>query len=224
MESISRVPRRGQAEPRGSAWANTLALLLWLAAGVVPLLPFAYGTSPLDAILLRVPGNQGNWWHFLAAAPFFLAYPLIWLRLRALLFAKPSTAPGRRALWLLAGLSILGTLLVEMPFILHLAGTKGWPTLSMLTTGLGIIAASAAIVAARRRQMLPTRACAAALITAYLADACLCLVVYASAPGNLSSRSGWVLTMVLVWPMALELLLLYAGAFRAQPVQIALGD
>ncbi|HLY41925.1 MAG TPA: hypothetical protein VKR52_11980 [Terracidiphilus sp.] len=224
MKTSPGLRGRDKTEPRGPAWANTIMLLFWLAAGAVTLLPFAYGTSPLDAILLRVPGNQGNWWHFLAAAPFFLAYPMIWLRVRALLSLQPSTAPGRRALWVCAGLSVAGTLLVEMPFILHLAGTKGWPTLSMLSTGLGIIAASAATLAARRRQMLPTQACVAGVTTAWMANACLCVVVYASAPGEFSSRSGWAVTMVLIWPMALEVLLMYAGALRSRLARIAIGD
>ena len=71
-------------DTRGSAWANAFALLIWLAAGIVAFIPFAFDTSPWDAVTFRVPGNQGNWWHFLAGAPFFLAYPMIWLRLRSL--------------------------------------------------------------------------------------------------------------------------------------------
>lgn len=203
------------AEPRGAAWSNALLLLVWLAAGaVLPFLPFAYSTSAWNAVTLNVPGNQGNWWHFLVGAPFFLAWPMIWLRLRALFGSQSSTAGGRRVLWVLAGLSALGTLLVEMPFLLHLAGTRGWPRLSMLAAGLGILAVSTVILATRRRQLPPTRACLAALNTAYLSNAALCLIVYAGASGAFATRSGWTAAMVLVWPMAAELAWLWAEALR----------
>jgi len=77
-------------------WFDAIALLIWLLAGVVVFLPFAFDTSAWDAVTLRVQGNQGNWWHFLAGAPFFLAFPMIWLRLRSLFSSQLSTAIGRR--------------------------------------------------------------------------------------------------------------------------------
>jgi len=209
------------AEPRSPVWVNAALLVVWLAAGVVPFLPFAYSTSAWNAVTLNVPGNQGNWWHFLVGAPFFLAWPMIWLRLRALSSHRPSTAGGRQVLWVLAGLSAAGTLLVETPFMLHLAGTRGWPRLSMLIAGLGVLAVSAVILATRRRQVPPTRACLAALNTAYLADAALCLVVYAGAPGEFATRSGWTVAMVLVWPMAAELVWLWAQALTGTRETVA---
>jgi len=202
-------------------WVNAALLVVWLAAGVVPFLPFAYGTAAWNAVTLNVPGNQGNWWHFLVGAPFFLAWPMIWLRLRALFAAKPSTTGGRQVLWVLAGLSAAGTLLVETPFMLHLAGTRGWPRLSMLTAGLGIVAASTVILATRRRHLAPTGACLAALNTAYLANAALCLIVYAGAPGEFATRSGWTVAMVLVWPIAAELVWLWAQALKGMRETVA---
>src|SRR5580704_11845697 len=112
-------------ERRAPAWFNVIGLLVSAAAGVVAFLPFALDTSPWDAVTLRVPGNQGNWWHALVGAPFFLAFPMIWLRLRA--FSKRlSSSGGRRLIWIVVGLSILGTVLVELPFLFHLAGTSEW--------------------------------------------------------------------------------------------------
>src|ERR1700738_440603 len=111
-------------EGRPAAWVNALALLVWLLAGVVVFLPFAFNTSPWDAVTLRVPGDQGNWWHALIGAPFFLAFPMIWLRLRALFSKQLSTSTGRRFIWTASGLSIVGTIAVEMPFLFHLAGTS----------------------------------------------------------------------------------------------------
>jgi hypothetical protein len=116
-------------EERGSALLKVIALLVWLLASAVVFLPFAVNTSPWDAVTLRVPGNQGNWWHALVGAPFFLAFPMIWLRLRSLFSSQLSTLTGRRILWIVAGLSTCGTILVELPFLLHLAGTSEWQRL-----------------------------------------------------------------------------------------------
>jgi len=201
---------------KGSTWSNAIALLPRLIAGVVPFLPFAFDTSPWDAVTLRVPGNQGNWWHFLAGAPFFLAYPMIWLRLRALFAAQPSTVVGRRILWGVVGSSILGTTLVQVPFLLHLAGTSEWQRLSVLSLGFGTVLTSLAILFLRRRHITPTRACLVGLDTAYLANAALCLVVYSGAAGNAWSKSGWLVSMVIVWPIVFELIWHFVRSFRAQ--------
>ena len=50
---------------------------------------------------------------------------------------------GRRLIWSAVGLSIGGTILVEVPFLLHLAGTSEWQRLSVLSLGFGIVVASA---------------------------------------------------------------------------------
>ena len=224
MNDLSRAASNNGAvlsnDGRGPTWGNAIALLIWLAAGVVAFLPFALDTSPWDAVTLRVPGNQGNWWHLLVGVPFFLAYPMIWLRLRSLQSSQPLTAMGRRLVWSAAGISILGTILVETPFLLHLAGTSEWQRLSVLSLGFGIMAASAVILFLRRRYISPTRACFAGLDTAYLANAALCLVVYGGAAGPTWSRSGWYITTVIVWPMLIELIWIYIEAFRTPAMRI----
>ena len=110
-------------------------------------------------------------------------------------------------------LSICGTLLVEAPFLLHLAGTSEWQRVSILALGFGIIFVSAAILLLRRRTIAPTRQCLVGLNTAYLANALLCLVVYGAAKFSGQSRSGWFVAMLVVWPMLLELVWL---SFSAQ--------
>jgi hypothetical protein len=167
-------------------------------------------------VTLRVPGNQGNWWHFLAGAPALLAFPMIWLRLRALFGGLPPTAVGRRAIWIVVGLSVCGTTLVETPFLLHLAGTSDWQRFAVLGLGFGVMIASCVVLLVHRRRIAPTQACIAGLDTAYLANMALVLVVYAGAPGSFSSRSGWFVAIVIVWPMALELIGIFARTFRKQ--------
>jgi hypothetical protein len=204
-------------EGRAQAWMKLFALVVCLLAGAVVFLPFALDTSPWDAVTLRVPDNQGNWWHALIGAPFFLAFPMIWLRLRSLFSEELSTSAGRRLIWVAAGLSACATILVQVPFLLHLAGTSEWQRLSILSLGFGIVVTSAILLFLRRGDMPPTRACLAALNAAYLANAALCLVVYSAAVGTIWSRSGWLVTMLIAWPMVLELVWLFIESFKRQP-------
>jgi hypothetical protein len=92
--------------------------------------------------------------------------------------------------------------------------------LSVLGVGFGIVVTSAILLFLRRRDMFPTRACLAALNAAYLANAALCLVVYGAARGIVWSRSGWLVTLLIVWPMVLELVWLFIQTFKTQPLQI----
>src|ERR1700712_6081106 len=92
--------------------ANMLMLLVWIAAATGIVLPFALGTSPLDALLLRVPNNEGNWWHTLIGLPFFLSLPMIWLRLHILNSVQLPSLLIRRIFWIVIIFSALGTLLV----------------------------------------------------------------------------------------------------------------
>jgi hypothetical protein len=222
MGAHSRTPvddvvwsRKGSFPP----WFNIFAALVWLLAATVAFLPFAFDTSPWDAVILKVPGNQGNWWHALVGAPFFLAYPMLWLRLRILFSTQPSTATGRRMIWGAVALSMIGTAFVEAPFLLHLAGTSEWQRLAVLSLGFGILVASVVLLLLRRRQIGPASACLIGLNAAYLANLALCLVVYSEATGTPRSRSGWLVSMVLVWPIALELIWLFAQALGIRELQ-----
>jgi hypothetical protein len=206
---------QGQAlleEERDPTWFNAVALLISVAAGVTAFLPIALYTSPWDAVRLRVPGDQGNWWHLLVGAPYFLAFPMIWFRLRALFSRELSTRAGRRLIWIVVGLSICGTISVTLPFLLrlgNLAHMNEWRRLSILGPTYGILIASGALLFLSRRSIVPTRAAFVGLNAAYLANAALCLVVYGPMPGTIASRYGWIVTMVVVWPMLLELVWIF---------------
>jgi hypothetical protein len=146
---------------------------------------------------------------------------MIWLRLRSLFATQLSTPIGRRLIWIAVALSIGGTISVETPFLLHLAGTSEWQRLSVLSLGFGIVIASGIVLFTRRRHISPTEACLVGLTTAYLANAALCLVVYSEATGNIWSRSGWLVSMVIVWPIVCELMWRFINTFRTQASQIA---
>ena len=202
-------------ERAASKWSDALALLVWVLAAVIVFVPFARDTSAWDAVTLRVPGNQGNWWHVLVGLPFFLAYPMLWLRARSVFANRQPTPKGRRVIWSVVGASVVGTISVETPFLMHLAGTSAWQRVAILSLGFGVMIVSALILLLRRRNISPNRACIAGLNAAYLANAALCLVVYSEATGTIWSRAGWLVSMVIVWPIAFDLILLLGMSFRS---------
>ena len=122
----------------------------------------------------------------------------------------------------MVALSTCGTILVTLPFLLrlgNLARMNEWRRLSILCPTFGIIVASGALLFLRRRDIPPTRACLAGLNTAYLSNAALCLVVYGPMPGTARSRLGWIVTMVIVWPVLLEQVWIFVRSFRTPAVR-----
>jgi hypothetical protein len=80
---------------------------------------------------------------------------------------------------------------VQVPFLLHLAGTSEWQRLSVLTLGFGIVVASALILLLRRRHLSSTQACLVGLDTAYLANVALASSFTAERPGTCGqNRAG----------------------------------
>jgi hypothetical protein len=185
---------------------NILMLLVWIMAAVCIMLPFAVGTSPLDALLLKVPNNEGNWWHVLVGLPFFLSLPMIWLRLHILNSTQLSNVILRRTLWIAIVFSAIGTLLVETPFLLHRAGTSELQRLEVIFLGIGIMLSIGLLLYFKRKQIHPTRACIIGLTAAYLANAFLCLIVYGETKFIDQSRSGWYVILVIVLPISIELI------------------
>ena len=127
---------------------------------------------------------------------------------------RPLSALVRRVLLGIAMLSIAGTMAVETPFLLHLAGTSDWQRFVVLGLGFGVMIASGVLLLVRRRRIAPTRACVLGLTTAYLANMSLILVVYAGSPGTIGSRLGWFVAMAVVWPMAFEVVWLFTESFK----------
>ena len=177
-------------EERAPVRYSVVGLLISVTAGATVFLPFALYTSPLDAVRFRVPGNLDS---------------------GGTTFDLDSGA-----------LSICGTMLVEIPFLLrlgNLARMNQWRRLSIVCPTFGIIIASGAFLFLRRRDILPTRACLVGLNAAYLANAALCLIVYGPMPGTAGSRSGGIVTIVIVWPMLVELVWLFIQTFKIQVSQ-----
>jgi hypothetical protein len=187
-----------------SRLVNVVMLIIWIVAAVSVMLPFAVGTSPLDALLLKVPGDQGNWFHVLIGLPFFLSLPMIWLRLRMLKSVQLLSISLRRILWFIIIFSGLGTLLVEGPFLLHLAGTSELQRLEVIFSGIGMILISGISLYVKRKKIHPITACIIGLTAAYLANAFLCLIVYGEPEFYNQPRSGWYITLVIVFPMLIE--------------------
>lgn len=203
------------SQQRDSTLFRTIMLLVSLIAGVLVFIPFAVHTSPLDAVMLNVPGDQGNWWHVLVGAPAFLAFPMIWLRLRSF-FSEAPTTIERRVIWTVTILCIGGTFAVEVPFLLHRAGTSEAQRLAVLFLGYGVPIVTAALVLKYRAKISPTQACLIGLNAAYLANAGLCLPVYGQIPGALISKPGWLVMLVIVWPMLLEMIWIFVQTSRTR--------
>jgi len=182
-----------------------IMLLVWIMAAICVALPFALGTSPLDALLLNVPGDQGNWWHALIGFPFFLSLPMIWLRLRSIKSKPLPSALFKRILWIVIIVSGVGTLFVEGPFLLHLAGTSEAQRLEVIFSGIGIILISGIFLYVSRKKLHPIEAFIIGLTSAYLANAFLCLIVYGEPEFYNQPRSGWYITLVIIIPMLIEL-------------------
>src|ERR1700733_6936390 len=192
-------------QEQASTLFKIVMLVVSLIAGILVFIPYAVHTSPLDAVMLNVPGDQGNWWHVLIGAPFFLAFPMIWLRLRAFISKELSTPSERRVIWIVTILCVCGTFAVEIPFLLHRAGTSEAQRLVVLFLGYGVPIVTALLVLKRRAKISPTQACVIGLNAAYLANAGLCLPVYGQVAGALSSKPGWLVMLVVVWPMLFEI-------------------
>jgi hypothetical protein len=182
------------------------ALVAWVLAGVSVFLPIAFNTSPWDALNFNVPQNQGNWWHALIGAQYLLAYPAIWLQARSLRSERTLSKTGQRALWGVVLLSALGTIALQLPFVLHRAGTSELQRLAIIGTGFGLLLTGAVSLFRRGERMSRTHASLVGLSAAYLANASLCLIVYGAAPGSIASRLGWLVTLVIVWPILLEMI------------------
>lgn len=120
---------------------------------------------------------------------------------------------GMRVLWVAIVVSILGTLSVEVPFLMLRAGTSARQRAAVIGLGLGTIVVSGVLLFLRRSALSSIERGLAALQTAYLANALLCVVVYSSVKGS-PPQLGWYVTIVLVWPIALEIVWLYLGSYR----------
>ena len=143
---------------------------------------------------------------------------MIWLRLKDFFSARPPSPFAQRVILGASAFSVVGTILVEIPFLLHLAGTSEWQRLAVLGLGFGIMLASILILLPRRRHLSPIQACVVGLDTAYLANAALCLVVYSGAAGDIWSRSGWIVLMAIIGPIACELLWFFVSTLRMPQV------
>jgi hypothetical protein len=62
---------------------------------------------------------------------------------------------GLRLIWSAVGLCVSGTILVEIPFLLHLAGTSQWQRLTVIALGLGIVTASSILLFRNRQYFSP---------------------------------------------------------------------
>ena len=135
---------------------------------------------------------------------------------RSAFFSKElSTSLERRVIWTITILCVCGTFAVEIPFLLHRAGTSEAQRLVVLFLGYGIPIVTAVLLLKHKAEISPTHACLIGLNASYLANAGLCLPVYGQVAGALSSKPGWLVTLVIVWPMLLEIVWIFIHTSQA---------
>jgi hypothetical protein len=83
-----------------------------------------------------------------------------------------------------------------------------------LFLGYGVPIVTAVLVLKYRAKISPTQECLIGLTGAYLANAGLCLPVYGQLPGALTSKPGWLVMLVIVWPMLLEIVWIFVQSSR----------
>ena len=79
----------------------------------------------------------------------------------------------------------------------------------MVGPTFGVMIACAVLLILRRNQIPPTRACFVGLNAAYLANAAICLVLYAP-----MRNSGWFVVMAVASFMTLELVWIFIQSLR----------
>jgi hypothetical protein len=82
--------------------------------------------------------------------------------------------------------------------------------------GFGIVIACAGLLFLRRHHIFSPRACLVGPDAAYLANAAALPSCLWRATGTVTSKSGWLLTMGIVWPMARELVSIFIETLRTQ--------
>jgi hypothetical protein len=81
----------------------------------------------------------------------------------------------------------------------------------VICPAFGVMIACAAFLILRRSQIFPTRACLVGLNAAYLANAAICLFIYAP-----MRNSGWFVIMAIASFMILELVSIFIQSFRVR--------
>jgi hypothetical protein len=140
---------------------------------------------------------------------------MIWLHLRSLMSPKSSVLAGRRLIWIFVAISVCGTLVVEIPFVLRMGNYAHMAIarqLSAIAAGLGPLLVCGAILILRNRNLSSIRADFVGLNGAYLANATLCLLFYAP-----MRQSGWTLTLLLGCFMVLEIVWILFSSFKTPP-------
>jgi hypothetical protein len=194
-------------EPRSTPlWVRGVALAVSLAAAAVIFLPFTWDTSPWDVV--------GHWpWVWedlkftLLAIPFFLAFPMVWIRVR-LLFPHAIRPAERIIIWTIALLAVSATIWVEGIFIPEALRDRDWSEWFVGTPPI-VLLAGATPTFVRRRRITPLNRIIAGLNTVYLGNAVMCVIGFAGA-----QDFGWYMTIAVGSFMVFEFFWIILGLRR----------
>lgn len=181
-------------------WPGLVALLISLPSAAVVFLDFAYHTSPWNVVAEFIADGvhfSSDWQLALFAAPFFLAFPLMWYGIRSIFSAKLSGQEGI-GIWSLIGLSACATLIVDANlmsdyFHYHTGG-------ELIAVALGIVIAAPTAIVCWRKRFSAERYRLIGLYICYLANGAICLIAFAE-----YQNLGWYITLIVVCGMLVEL-------------------
>jgi hypothetical protein len=216
VEVLEYAPANGP-ESR-TKWSGVIALVISLPSTAVVFLDFAEGISPWNVASAFVFDELHFWsmedWQLaLCAAPFFLAFPLMWLGIRSIFSAKLS-GPESIGVWSLVGLSACATLIIDADLMVdffhyHNGG-------ELVAVGLGFVIGAPALIFCRRRRLSAERSRPVGLYICYVANGVICLIAFAE-----NKNLGWYVSLVIVCGMCAELMrLLFAKKQPAMTVRL----
>jgi hypothetical protein len=201
VEVLEYAPANGP-ESR-TKWSGVIALVISLPLTAVVFLDFAEGISPWNVASAFVFDELHFWsmedWQLaLCAAPFFLAFPLMWLGIRSIFSAKLS-GPESIGVWSLVGLSACATLIIDADLMVDFFRYHNGGELAAV--GPGIVVGAAAAIVCRRRHFSAERCRLIGLYVCYVANGIVCLIAFAE-----NQNLGWYVALIIVCGMSGELL------------------
>jgi hypothetical protein len=179
---------------RPPMWLGVARLITAITAVVIVFLDFAYHVSPFDVgrEFVSPPGSNRDWEVMRLAGPFFLAFPLLWMRARQL-FAVSLSLPEYLLIRIAAAVSAATTAWWFVPRLFEMDRHDLFTMQSAVVIGgFMAIPVGAFILIFWRQRIDRDGKAAIALHAAYISNAIMCIC------GFDSGDPGWYLTVVVV--------------------------
>jgi hypothetical protein len=199
------APATGESARRRRTPMQVALFLLALPAVVTPFVPFAYDSSPVDAVRDVPQFGSDDWILYLVALTFFTGFPILLWKSRLLLL------PVAPRWWEWRVLAVV-TLIISIPIVIVVGGML-WQVrrgnfsfdsegMLMLSVALGVPPAATTVMALRWRRRGWQAALETLLISGYLTNAAMCLLAF-----HEYAEIGYWLTVTVAASFAAEMIL-----------------